>query len=73
MMKKEEKKKDLLTVAQTAKTLGFTAATIHNWIKKEGAPYTTHHAGLRPYKVIDLTEFTAWLKTRQLKIKARKG
>lgn len=72
MMKEEEKKKDLLTVAQAAKVLGFTEATIHIWIKKEGAPYTTHYAGLRPYKVIDLSEFTAWLKVRQEAQPARK-
>lgn len=72
MMKEEEKKKDLLTVAQAAKVLGFTAATIHNWIKKEGAPYTIQHTGLRSFRVIDLSEFTAWLQVRQEEQTTRK-
>ena len=71
-MREKEKKENLLTVAQAAKELGFAEATIHNWIKKEDAPYTTHYAGLRPYKVIDLPKFTAWLKARQEVQPARK-
>jgi transposase len=73
MMKKEEKKKPLLTVAQVAKKIGRTKATIYRWIKEEGAVHTVHYIGLRPYKMIDLSEFTAWLKARQENQTARKG
>ena len=75
MMKQEEKKKDLLTVAQAAKKLGYSWPTIYRWIREEDAPYTISYAGLRPHMIINLSEFTAWLKawqTNQPPARARK-